>query len=29
MIDTSKDNTVQSLIEHIKHYVPVLCGASV
>jgi hypothetical protein len=28
MIDTSKENTVQSLIEQIKHYVPVLCGAS-
>ena len=28
MIDTSKDNTVQSLIEQIKHYVPVLCGAN-
>jgi hypothetical protein len=29
MIDTNKDNTVQSLIEQIKHYVPVLCGAGV
>ncbi len=28
MIDTSKDNTVQSLIEQIKHYVPVLCSAN-
>jgi hypothetical protein len=28
MIDTSKDNTVQSLIEQIKHYVPVLSGAN-
>ncbi len=28
MIDISKDNSVQSLIEHIKHYVPVLCGAN-
>jgi hypothetical protein len=28
MIDTSKDNSVQSLIEQIKHYIPVLCGES-
>jgi len=28
MIDTSRENTVQSLIEQIKHYVPVLCGAT-
>jgi hypothetical protein len=28
MIDTSKQNSVESLIEQIKHYVPVLCGAN-
>ena len=27
MIDTSKQNSVESLIAQIKHYVPVLCGA--
>jgi hypothetical protein len=27
MIDTSKQNSVEALIEQIKHYVPVLCGA--
>lgn len=26
MIDTSKDNSVNYLIEHIKHYVPILSG---
>lgn len=26
MIDISKNNNVESLIEHIKHYVPVLCA---
>lgn len=29
MIDTSKNNNVQSLIEQIKHYVPVLSGSLV
>ncbi len=28
MIDTSKGNSVESLIEHIKYYVPVLCGTN-
>ena len=28
MIDISKTNNVESLIEQIKHYVPVLCGAN-
>jgi len=28
MIDISKKNNVQSLIENIKHYIPVLCGVS-
>jgi hypothetical protein len=28
MIDTTKNNTVESLIEQIKHYVPVLCNAN-
>jgi hypothetical protein len=29
MIDIKKDNSVNYLIEHIKHYVPVLSGATV
>jgi hypothetical protein len=28
MIDTTKNNTVEALIEQIKHYVPVLCSAN-
>jgi hypothetical protein len=28
MIDNKKDNSVNSLIEHIKHYIPVLYGAN-
>jgi hypothetical protein len=28
MIDNSKNNSVETLIEHIKHYIPVLYGAN-